>query len=60
LELDAIAFNIDAAFWPDPRRERARLAYRLDVNEYRGNRSVQLLVEELQEPTVAQEMPCSA
>ena len=60
LELDAIAFNIDSAFWPDPRRERARLAYRLDVNEYRGNRSVQLLVEELQEPTVAQEMPCSA
>jgi single-stranded-DNA-specific exonuclease len=60
LELEAIAFNIDAALWPDARRARARLAYRLDVNEYRGNRNVQLLVEELQEPTVAQEMPCSA
>jgi single-stranded-DNA-specific exonuclease len=60
LELDAIAFNVDAARWPDPRLARARLAYRLDVNEYRGNRNVQLLVEELQESTVALETACSA
>jgi len=48
LELEAIAFNVDAASWPDPRVAQARLAYRLDVNEYRGLRSLQLLVEELQ------------
>ncbi len=60
LELDAIAFNVDAARWPDPRVARARIAYRLDVNEYRGNRNVQLLVEELQEAAVVQETACSA
>ena len=60
LELDAIAFNVDAARWPDPGLARARLAYRLDVNEYRGKRNVQLLVEELQEATVALETACSA
>ena len=47
LELGAIAFAVDTARWPDPRVLRARLAYRLDVNEYRGVQSVQLLVEEL-------------
>ena len=58
LELDAIAFNIDAGRWPDPRVSRARLAYRLDVNEYRGNRSLQLLVEELQD--ITERAACSA
>jgi single-stranded-DNA-specific exonuclease len=48
IALDAIAFNVDATRWPDPRVERLRLAYRLDVNEFRGVRSLQLLVEELQ------------
>jgi single-stranded-DNA-specific exonuclease len=28
--------------------KRVRLVYRLDVNEWRGNRSVQLLVEHLE------------
>jgi single-stranded-DNA-specific exonuclease len=43
----AIAFNIDVNAWPDTRVERIRIAYRLDVNEYRGERQLQLLVEEL-------------
>lgn len=43
--IDAIAFNIDTRQWPDPSVQRATLAYKLDVNEYRGQRSAQLLVE---------------
>ena len=42
--LDAIAFNIDTRLYPDLSIKQARLAYGLDVNEFRGNRSVQLLV----------------
>lgn len=43
--LDAIAFNIDLKRWPDLSVQVVELAYRLDINEYRGNRSVQLMVE---------------
>jgi single-stranded-DNA-specific exonuclease len=45
--LDGIAFNIDLGQWPNPNVRYAELAYRLDVNEFRGNQSVQLLVAHL-------------
>lgn len=45
--IDGIAFNIDLRQWPDPSIQRATLAYKLNVNEYRGQRSAQLLVEYL-------------
>ncbi|WP_241569954.1 single-stranded-DNA-specific exonuclease RecJ [Rosenbergiella collisarenosi] len=45
--IDGIAFNVDLRQWPDPSLQRATLAYKLDVNEYRGQRSAQLLVEYL-------------
>ena len=48
LRLQGIAFNVDTAVWPDPATARAHLAYRLDVNEYRGNRSLQLLIEHVE------------
>lgn len=41
--LDAIAFNFSDADWP-PAVARIRLAYRLDVNLWRNQRSLQLLV----------------
>lgn len=44
----AIAFHVNVDLWPNHRVSRVRVAYRLDVNEYRGLRSVQLLVEWLQ------------
>lgn len=47
--IDAIAFNIDLKVWPNPMIKKVFCAYRLDVNEFRGNRTVQLLVELLQE-----------
>jgi len=43
--IDAIAFNIDLELWPNPQAQKARLAYRLDINEFRGRQSVQLIVE---------------
>lgn len=45
--LDGIAFNIDPGVWPDPSVGEIDIAYRLDVNEFRGQRSVQLMVENL-------------
>ncbi len=45
--LDGIAFNIDMRLWPDASVRHVELAYKLDVNEFRGNRSVQLLIEHI-------------
>ena len=42
--MDAIFFNIDVDIWPDHSRDIVRCVYQLDVNEYRGQRSVQLLI----------------
>ncbi|MGL6162635.1 single-stranded-DNA-specific exonuclease RecJ [Microbulbifer sp.] len=47
LALDAIAFNVDTGQWPQP-AESVRLAYKLDINEFRGRESVQLLVSYLE------------
>lgn len=44
ITLDAIWFNVDLTQWPDPNLQQAVLAYQLDVNEYQGQQSVQLLV----------------
>lgn len=44
--LEAIAFNAAAA-GPAPLPARAHLAYRLDVNEFRGRRRLQLVVEHM-------------
>ena len=46
--IDAIAFNIDTDQWPNYRAERLRLSYKLDVNEFRGRRSLQLLVNHIE------------
>ncbi len=45
--VDAIAFNVDLDVWPDPSQEWVEAAYRLDVNEFRGRRSLQLVIEQL-------------
>ena len=44
---DAIAFNIDIKAWPNIKAKQVHLAYRLDINEFRGKQSVQLMVEQL-------------
>jgi len=46
--LDAIAFNVDLNEWPNYRCEYVNIVYRLDVNEFRGKRKAQLIVEHLE------------
>jgi single-stranded-DNA-specific exonuclease len=46
--IDAIAFSIDPRSWPNQDAQRVRIAYRLDINEWRGNLTMQLLVEYLE------------
>jgi len=45
--LDGIAFNVDTTLWPDSSVRQVQLAYKLDINEYRGNRSVQLIIDHI-------------
>jgi len=44
VQLDGIAFGVDREIWPNPTVRWVELAYKLDVNEYRGQESVQLLI----------------
>lgn len=44
---DGIAFNIDVLLWPDNRVHTVEVAYKLDVNEFHGNRSLQLLIQHI-------------
>jgi len=44
LEIDAIAFNVTDEDWPSDLKQ-VKVAYRLDVNVFRGNKSLQLMVE---------------
>lgn len=46
--IDGIAFNIDLRRWPDASVKTVRLAYKLDVNEFRGNQSLQLMIEHIE------------
>ncbi len=45
--IDAIAFNVDLERWPNRQIARLDIAFRLDVNEFRGRQSLQLVVEHL-------------
>jgi len=45
--LDGIAFNIDTKLWPNSTVITANLAYKLDINEFRGKRKLQLLIQQL-------------
>jgi len=45
--VDAIAFYVDPNAWPNHHCEQVHLVYRLDVNYYRGQKRLQLLVEDL-------------
>ncbi|ECA8971873.1 TPA: single-stranded-DNA-specific exonuclease RecJ [Salmonella enterica] len=45
--LDGIAFNIDTTCWPDNGVQEVELAYKLDINEFRGNRSLQIIIDDI-------------
>ncbi|MRI35038.1 single-stranded-DNA-specific exonuclease RecJ [Endozoicomonas sp. OPT23] len=46
--LDAIAFNIDTAVWPDLSIQKIHTVYKLDINEFRGQHSLQLMIDYLE------------
>lgn len=48
VQLDGIAFGVDREVWPNPTVRWVDLAYKLDVNEYRGQETVQLLIAHIQ------------
>jgi single-stranded-DNA-specific exonuclease len=46
--IDAIAFNVDIAQWPNSNAQAVELVYKLDINEFRGIQTVQLLVDSVE------------
>ncbi|WP_100752567.1 single-stranded-DNA-specific exonuclease RecJ [Vibrio salilacus] len=46
--IDGIAFNVDLRRWPDASVNTIRLAYKLDINEFRGNQSLQLMIDHIE------------
>ncbi|MCH1918039.1 single-stranded-DNA-specific exonuclease RecJ [Shewanella sp. A3A] len=46
--VDGIAFNVDLTVWPDASVQHVRAVYKLDINEFRGNISLQLLIDQLE------------
>ena len=44
VKLEGIAFSVDRDVWPNPTVRWVELAYKLDLNEFRGNETVQLMV----------------
>ncbi|TEA58772.1 single-stranded-DNA-specific exonuclease RecJ [Pseudomonas sp. CH235] len=48
VKLDGIAFGIDRDIWPNPTIKWVELAYKLDLNEFRGNETVQLMIAHIE------------
>lgn len=46
--IEAIAFFVDVEQWPNHRCERVRAVYRMDINEYKGRSTVQLIIDYLE------------
>ncbi|HLF67298.1 MAG TPA: single-stranded-DNA-specific exonuclease RecJ, partial [Gammaproteobacteria bacterium] len=47
LVLDAIAFFVDFNTWPKA-EQRLQVVYRLSINEFRGQKKLQLMIEHIQ------------
>ncbi|KAF1024578.1 MAG: Single-stranded-DNA-specific exonuclease RecJ [Pseudomonas sp.] len=48
VKLDGIAFGVDREVWPNPTVRWVELAYKLDVNEFRGQETVQLMIAHIE------------
>lgn len=46
--IDGIQFNVDLNVWPDPTIKHVHVVYQLDINEFRGNSSLQLIIREME------------
>jgi single-stranded-DNA-specific exonuclease len=47
IDIDAIAFNVDLQCWPNQSAREIEIAFKLDVNEFRGKVNLQLMVEQI-------------
>lgn len=45
--IEGIIFNIDRSHWPNLNTNKAHLVYRLDINEYKGQRKLQLMIDHI-------------
>jgi len=45
--IDGIAFNVDIKQWPNANVQNLKCAFVLDINEFRGKFTLQLLIREL-------------
>ncbi|SET58101.1 single-stranded-DNA-specific exonuclease RecJ [Thorsellia anophelis] len=43
--IDAIAFNVDTTIWPDASIKQVKLVYKLDINYFRGEENLQLMID---------------
>ena len=48
VKLDGIAFGVDREVWPNPTIRWVELAYKLALNEFRGNETVQLMIAHIE------------
>lgn len=48
VKLDGIAFGIDREIWPNPTVRWVQLVYKLDLNEFRGQETVQLMIAHIE------------
>lgn len=48
LSIEAVAFNIDIERWPMQRCDVAHVVYRLDINEFRDRRKLQLMIDQIE------------
>lgn len=44
---DGIAFNVDIKAWPNTNAQKVKLAFKLDINEFRNKLNLQLMVEHI-------------
>ena len=51
LVVDGIAFNVDLDIWPNTAIQTAQVVYKLNVNEFRGEQKLQLMVDYLEPVT---------
>ncbi len=54
MSYEAIAFGVDVDDWPNPDVKTLRIAYRMDINRYRGNETLQLVVAHMEVPVQCQ------
>ena len=45
---DAIAFNVNLNEWPDTENKNVNLVYSIDINFFRGNESLQLIIKQIE------------